>query len=759
MMEVRLVPPDAANAETRSRDATKPRLREGSPYPLGATWTGLGVNFALFSATATKVELCLFDDSGEKEIERIELPEYTDEVWHGFVPDARPGTIYGYRVHGPYEPENGHRYNPHKLVLDPYAKAVVGQLRFGPELFGYKLESGDDRTFDERNSAPLMLKCRVVDQAFTWGEVRPPNVSWDRTIVYELHVRGFTKLHPDVPEPLRGTFRGLGHPSVVDYLRRLGVTAVELLPIHNFVDDSYLLDKGLVNYWGYNTIGFFAPERRYASVPDFAFSEFKEMVARLHDAGIEIILDVVYNHTAEGNERGPTLSFKGIDNASYYRLQPDQRRYYINDTGTGNTFNLSHQRVLQMVTDSLRYWVEDMRVDGFRFDLGTILGREPCGFDENGGFLNSCRQDPVLSSVKLIAEPWDCGPGGYQVGGFPPGWAEWNDQYRDVMRRFWKGDDGMLAPFGARLTASGDIFNRRGRKPWASVNFVTAHDGLTLNDVVSYSDKHNEANGEDNRDGHNANYSWNHGAEGPTDDPEVCALRQRQKKNMLATLLLSQGTPMITAGDEFGRTQRGNNNAYCQDNEISWVNWDWNEDDAELCRFVQRLIELQLNYAVLRRSRFFTGEWNDAIGVCDATWLDPQGLVMGPEQWSDTRARCLGVVFDGRAQATGILKRGSDATMLLIVNAHHDVVLFKLPRVAAGRAWLKLIDTNLDHVEDEIGAVRLKFGHVYNVTGRSLLLFRLLHSRRQNPTPPSRTAPKLTYTPPSFQPSKQPQVA
>ena len=754
MMEVRLVPSDAANAETRSRDATKPRLREGSPYPLGATWTGLGVNFALFSASATKVELCLFDDQGEKEIERIELPEFTDEVWHGFVPDARPGTIYGYRVHGPYEPENGHRYNPNKLVLDPYAKAVVGKLRFGPELFGYKLESFDDRTFDERDSAPLMLKCRVVDPAFTWGQVRTPNVPWDRTIVYELHARGYTKLHPDVPEPLRGTFRGLGHPSVVDYLRKLGVTAVELLPIHTFVDEPYLLDKGLVNYWGYNTISFFAPERRYASVPDFAFSEFKEMVARLHDGGIEVILDVVYNHTAEGNERGPTLSFKGIDNASYYRLLPDQRRYYINDTGTGNTFNLSHQRVLQMVTDSLRYWVEEMHVDGFRFDLGTILGREPCGFDENGGFLDSCRQDPVLSSVKLIAEPWDCGPGGYQVGGFPPGWAEWNDQYRDVMRRFWKGDDGMLAPFGARLTASGDIFNRRGRKPWASVNFVTAHDGLTLNDVVSYNDKHNEANGEDNRDGHNANRSWNHGTEGPTDDPEICALRQRQKKNLLGTLLLSQGTPMLTAGDEFGRTQRGNNNAYCQDNEISWVDWNFGPDGETLREFVARLTELRRDYAVLRRTRFFIGEWNEEIGVRDLTWLTPAGAEMTAEQWADPFAKCMGALLDGRAQATGIRKRGSDTTMLLIVNAHHDVVLFTLPRVAAGRAWLRLIDTNLDHVEDEIGAVRLKFGHVYNVTGRSLLLFRLL-----NPTPPSRTAPKLTYTPPSFQPYKQPSTA
>jgi glycogen operon protein len=726
------------------------------------------VNFALFSANATKVELCLFDDHGEKEVERIELPEFTDEVWHGFLPDAEWGTIYGYRVHGPYEPENGHRYNPNKLVLDPYAKAIIGQLLFGPELFGYKFESGDDRTFDERDSAPLMLKCQVIDPAFTWGNVRAPTVPWDRTIIYQLHVRGFTKLHPDVPEPLRGTFRGLNHPSVVDYLCKLGVTAVELLPIHTFVDDVDLLDKGLVNYWGYNPISFFAPERRYSSTPHSALSELKTMVARLHDAGMEVILDVVYSHTAESNELGPTLSFKGIDNASYYRLLPDQRRYYINDSFTGNTLNLSHQRVLQMVTDSLRYCVEEIRVDGFRFDLGTILGREPYGFEEGGGFLASCSQDPMLSSVKLIAEPWDYDrrhdrvdllrtptrgftpagqrqvqlkllwrPGGYQVGGFPPGWAEWNSQYRDVMRRFWKGDEGLLAPFGARLTASGDIFNRRGRKPWASVNFITTHDGFTLNDVVSYDNKHNGANGEGNRDGHNANYSWNHGAEGPTDDPGIRTLRQRQKKNFLATLLLSQGTPMLTAGDEFGRTQQGNNNAYCQDNEISWVNWNWDEDGADLHRFVQRLTELRLNYAVLRRSRFFTGEWNEAIGVCDSTWLDPQGLVMGPKQWSDTRARCLGVVFDGRAQATGIRKRGSDATMLLIVNAHHDVVLFTLPRVAAGRAWLRLIDTNLDEVEDELEAVRLKFGHVYNVTGRSALLFRLLRSRRQYPTPPS----------------------
>ncbi|WP_157223320.1 glycogen debranching protein GlgX [Rhodovulum sp. PH10] len=750
------MPPASAAPARSARALAVSRIREGSPHPLGATWTGVGVNFALFSAHATKVELCLFDDAGETELERIELPEYTDEVWHGFLPDARPGTVYGYRVHGPYEPENGHRFNPNKLVLDPFAKAVVGRIVWGPELFGYRLETEDDTTYDERDSAAHMMKGRVVDPAFTWGDVRPPKVPWDRTVIYEMHVRGFTKLHPELPEPMRGTFRGLGHPSVVEYLQKLGVTTVELLPIHTFVDDSYLLDKGLVNYWGYNTIAFFAPARRYAAVPDFAFAEFKEMVARLHDAGIEVILDVVYNHTAEGNERGPTLSFKGIDNASYYRLLPDQHRYYINDTGTGNTLNLSHQRVLQMVTDSLRYWVQEMQVDGFRFDLGTILAREPYGFDEGGGFLDSCRQDPVLESVKLIAEPWDCGPGGYQVGRFPPGWAEWNDQYRDVVRRFWKGDEGMLAPFGSRLTASGDIFNRRGRKPWASVNFVTAHDGFTLNDVVSYDDKHNEANGEDNRDGHNANYSWNHGAEGPTDDPEILTLRHRQKKNFLATLLLSQGTPMITAGDEFGRTQQGNNNAYCQDNEISWVNWSWSEDDTQLVHFVQRLTELRRNYAVLRRNRFFTGEWNEDIGVCDATWITPHGVVMGPEQWSDGNARCLGVVLDGRAQASGIRKRGSDATMLLIVNAHHDVVLFTLPQVTGGRAWLRLIDTNLDYTEDELDAVRLKFGHVYHVTGRSLLLFRLLRSRRQNPTPATKNAPRLDRVPAEHQPTEQP---
>jgi isoamylase len=706
------------------------RLREGLPFPLGATWNGLGVNFAIFSAHASKVELCLFDDLGQKETERIELPEYTDEVWHGFLPEARPGTIYGYRVHGPYQPDSGHRFNPNKILLDPYAKAIVGELKWHPALFGYKLESGDDRSFDERDSVDFMPRCRVIDPAFTWGEERRSRTPWERTIIYELHVRGYTRLHAEVPEPLRGTFRGLIDHDVITHLRELGITAVELLPVHSYVNDSYLTDKGLSNYWGYNTIAFFAPERRYASVPEFAFSEFKEMVARLHDARIEVILDVVYNHTAEGNERGPTLSFKGIDNASYYRLMPDQRRYYINDTGTGNTLNLSHQRVLQMVTDSLRYWAQEMHVDGFRFDLGTILAREPYGFDESGGFLDSCRQDPILSSVKLIAEPWDLGPGGYQVGRFPPGWAEWNDRFRDTVRAYWRSDS-VLPDLATRIAASSDLFNRRGRKPWSSINFITAHDGFTLNDLVSYNDKHNEANGEQNRDGSSNNRSSNYGVEGPTRERAIMELRERQKRNFLATLLFSQGTPMLLAGDEFGRTQQGNNNAYCQDNEISWVSWRHDDDAEALIAFTARLIELLQQYPVLRRSRFLTAEWNEELGVKDSTWLTPAGPEMTPDNWRDANARCLGLLLDGRAQTSGIRRRGSDATLLLIVNAHHDVVPFSLPEVKGGRDWTRLIDTNLPERDDDPDEhVRFPFNHVYQVTGRSLLLFLLRQTRR-----------------------------
>jgi glycogen operon protein len=699
------------------------RFREGSPIPRGATWDGLGVNFSLFSANATKVELCLFDEAGRTELERIELPEYTNEVWHGYLPEARPGTIYGYRVHGPYDPRNGHRFNSNKLLLDPYAKAHTGALRWDNALFGYTIGARDaDLSFDRRDSARFMPKCRVIDPAFTWGRERRPDVQWDRTIVYEAHVRGFTKLHPAVPENLRGTFSGLGRKEVVDYIRSLGITSVELLPIHAFVNDRHLLDKGLTNYWGYNTISFFAPDPRYSAVPAFVFSEFKEMVARLHDAGLEVILDVVYNHTAEGNERGPTLSFRGIDNASYYRLLPDEPRYYINDTGTGNTLHLSHPSVLQMVTDSLRYWVTEMHVDGFRFDLGTVLARQHDGFDASHGFLQSCLQDPVLSSVKLIAEPWDIGPGGYQVGGFPPGWAEWNDKFRDTVRSFWKGDEGKLAGMATRLAASADYFAGRGRRPWSSINFVTSHDGFTLHDLVSYNDKHNETNAEGNQDGHSDNHSWNHGTEGPTDDPEIVTLRNRQKRNVLATLLLAQGTPMLLAGDEFGRTQHGNNNAYAQDNTISWVDWNLADDGAALVEFVRRVIALRQAFAILRRSRFLTGEYNADLDVKDVRWLTPVATDLAPEQWQDGNARCFGMLMDGRAQATGIKRPSMDATVLLVLNAYHDVVRFRLPEVVGGQTWRCLLDTN---VPDRDATPRFQSGAEYEVTGRSLLLFAL----------------------------------
>jgi glycogen operon protein len=700
--------------------AVRSRVREGQPVPLGATWDGIGVNFALFSANATKVELCIFDIDGTTEVERITLPEYTNEVWHGYLPDARPGTVYGYRVHGPYDPANGHRFNPNKLLIDPYARQLVGEVEWNEALFGYKVGAPDgDLSFDERDSARYVPKCRVIDPAFTWGEERKPKTPWQRTIIYETHVRGYTMRHPGVPEHFRGTFSGMMSPEVIEYIANLGVTAVELLPVHAFVDDDYLVQKGLRNYWGYNTIAFFAPKPRYLATP--FVNEIKEMVSHFHDRGIEVILDVVYNHSAEGNELGPTLSFKGIDNASYYRLAPD-KRYYINDTGTGNTINLSHQGVLKMVTDSLRYWATEMRIDGFRFDLATILAREPHGFDEGGGFLDSCRQDPVLSGVKLLAEPWDCGPGGYQVGHFSPGWAEWNDRYRDTMRAYWRGDEGKLPELAARFSGSADLFNRRGRRPTASVNFITAHDGFTLNDLVSYNDKHNEANGEDNKDGHSHNLSNNYGLEGPTDDPEVRRIRFRQMRNFLATLLFSQGTPMILAGDEFARTQQGNNNAYAQDNEISWLDWDAIDDEARaLTGFTRQLIKLRQDLPVFRRNRFLTGTFDVELQVKDVTWISPTGAELTPEQWSDSKARSLGVLLDGRAQATGIRKRGHDVTVLLLLNAYHEPVEFTLPAGQGGSAWDCLVDTN----EPEAEKTRFAFRKKYLVTGRSLVLFQL----------------------------------
>ena len=695
------------------------RIHEGLPTPLGATWDGIGVNFAVFSANATKVELCLFDAGGERELERIELPEYTDEIWHGYLPDARPGTIYGYRVHGPYDPQNGHRFNPNKLLLDPYAKAHVSRLEWAHEVFGYTIGGeGDDLSFDERDSSRFVPKCRVIDPAFTWSRDRAPRIPWDRTIFYEMHIKGFTKLHPAVKADLRGTFAGLATEQVVDYVKSLGVTSVELLPIHAFLNDNHLLEMGLTNYWGYNTIGFFAADPRYFA--SGAIAEFKQMIAHLHDAGLEVILDVVYNHTAEGNERGPTLSFRGIDNASYYRLLPDNRRFYINDTGTGNTLNLSHPRVLQMVTDSLRYWALEMHVDGFRFDLATILAREPWGFDEGGGFLKSCRQDPVLSMTKLIAEPWDVGPGGYQVGRFPPGWAEWNDRFRDAARDFWKGDEGRVPELATRLAASGDSFDHRGRKPWASVNFITAHDGFTLNDLVSYNEKHNEANKENNQDGNSNNRSWNCGAEGPTEDVEIIALRERQKRNLLATLFLAQGTPMLLAGDEFGRTQGGNNNAYCQDNEISWLNWEIDDRGEALTNFVRTLAKLKSSFSILRRGRFLKSDLNEALQVKEITWINASGVEMQDGNWTDGNMRCFGMLLDGRAQVTGIKRIASDPTLLLVMNAYHDAVNFKIPEVAGGNRWRCFIDTN-DPEREELSLIST--GEEYQATGRSLLVF------------------------------------
>jgi isoamylase len=700
----------------------KTKIQEGLPYPRGGTWDGKGTNFAVFSANATKVEVCIFDKAGAQELDRIELPEYTDQIWHGYLADIRPNTVYGYRVHGPYAPDAGHRFNPNKLLLDPYACAHLGELKWNPAVYGYKMESGDDTTFDERDSAPFMPKCIVVDPGFDWkGQPLHRQVPWDDTIIYETHVKGFTKLHPGVPQRLRGTYAGLGSKKAVEYIKSLGVTSVELMPIHTFVNDSYLLDKGLTNYWGYNSIGFFAPDPRYAMDRGGSLLEFKEMVSNFHDAGLEVILDVVYNHTAEGNQLGPTLSFKGIDNASYYRLLPDKKRLYINDTGTGNTLNLSHSRVIQMVTDSLRYWVEQTHVDGFRFDLGTILAREPNGFDNQSGFLKACSQDPVLGTVKLIAEPWDCGPGGYQVGAFPPGWAEWNDKFRDHVRDFWRGQ-AAASVITPRLCASGDFFNRQGRKAWASVNFLTAHDGFTLNDVVSYNEKHNEANGESNRDGSSDNRSWNCGAEGPTEDPAINAFRQRQMRSMLGTLLLAQGTPMIVAGDEFARTQRGNNNAYCQDNEISWLDWNLAKQNQAQIAFVQRLTALRHKYPVLRRSRFLTGEYNEELKVKDVTWINANGTEMQGSQWADASMRCLGMLMDGRAQTSGVKQLGHDATLLLVLNVYQDVVQFTLPKCVGGDQWSLLLDTNIP--EQPEGNI-FKMETPYAVTAHSLLLFEL----------------------------------
>jgi len=695
----------------------------GAPYPRGATWDGEGVNFALFSENATQVELCLFDPTGRHEVQRIVLREQTDMIWHCYLPEARPGLIYGYRVHGPHDPNNGHRFNPHKLLIEPYAKDIVGPLTWHDALFGYRVGHADeDLSFDNRDNAHHMPKCRVIDPAFTWGDDRPPNVPWHEMVIYELHVRGFTKNHPDVPPALRGTYAGLATAPVIEHLKRLGVTSVELMPTHALVDDRHLVDQGRRNFWGYNSIGYFAPEPLYSA--SGSFKEFKTMVKTLHSAGIEVILDVVYNHTAEGNHLGPTLSFKGIDNSVYYRLVGDAPRFYMDYTGCGNTLNMQHPRVLQMIMDSLRYWVLEMHVDGFRFDLASALAREMHAVDRLGAFFDILHQDPVLSQVKLIAEPWDLGEGGYQVGNFPLGWAEWNDRYRDCMRAYWKGDGGLIGEFATRLTGSSDLYARNGRRPYASINFVTAHDGFTLEDLVSYDEKHNEANGEDNRDGNDDNRSWNHGAEGPTGDPDILALRARQKRNLLATLLLSQGVPMLLAGDELGRTQQGNNNAYCQDNEISWVDWELSDADRELTEFVARLIRLRREHPVFRRRHFFQGREIRGAGTKDIHWLKPDGSEMSDEEWAHDFAKSLGVFLSGESlgevDARGRAIR--DDNFILLFNAHHERIDFRLPVLCAGCVWRVDLDTHWH--AGLTGDGDFAGGDTYPLEGRTLALLR-----------------------------------
>jgi len=668
------------------------RVEPGTAYPLGATWDGKGVNFALFSAHAERVELCLFDSSGRREIGRVPLPEYTDEVWHGYLPDARPGTLYGYRVYGPYDPARGHRFNHHKLLLDPYAKSLQGRLLWSDAHFGYHIgHRRADLSFDRRDNARGMPKCAVVDSSYSWTSDRRPETPWPQTVVYELHVRGFTMKHEAIPVPLRGTFAGMSTPAAIDHLVRLGITAVELLPVHGFVDDRPLVEKQLVNYWGYNSIAFFAPDPRYLATGHV--DEFKTMVRHLHDAGIEVILDVVYNHTAESNELGPTLSFRGIDNLSYYRLAADDPRRYEDFTGCGNTLRLAHPRVMQLVVDSLRYWVEEMHVDGFRFDLATTLARNAKGeFDPESSFLNLLRQDPVLAQVKLIAEPWDLGPEGYRVGGFPPGWSEWNDRYRDTVRRFWKGDGGLIGELASRVAASRDIFGHRGRRPRSSVNFITAHDGFTLRDLVSYSAKHNEANREENRDGSDSNNSWNGGAEGPTDDPAVLEVRERQQRNFLATLLLSEGTPMLLAGDELGNSQGGNNNAYCQDNEIGWLDWTGPQaKNPTLIDFVRRLIALRRRHPALTRDRFLTGDPEGENGLKDVTWLAPEGREKTASDWNYPDARCLSYLLSGEAPKARPDTIGDP--LLVVLNAHHEPMSYLAPRLEGIDGWRWLIDT------------------------------------------------------------------
>lgn len=676
-------------------------LRQGHPYPLGANWDGEGTNFAIFSEHGEKVDLCLFDPSEPKrEIARRTLTEKTDFVFHGYIPGVTPGMLYAYRVHGPWEPEAGHRFNASKLVLDPYAKAITGDFEWCDEMFAYRMGGNEDLEMDDRDNADFMPRCVVVDDAFDWSGDQPINRPMSETIIYEVHVKGFSKLWEVLPEKLRGTYAGLGSDEAIAYFKKLGITAVEVLPIHHFVNDSFLAGRGLTNYWGYSTIGYFAPESRFSSsgTAGQQVSEFKEMVKRLHAAGLEVILDVVYNHTAEGNHLGPSLSFKGIDNASYYRRVAHSPRHYMDYTGTGNTLNMQQPRVLQVVMDSLRYFTTECHVDGFRFDLASTLAREWHEVDKRGGFFDIIHQDPVLQSVKLIAEPWDVGEGGYQIGNFPVGWSEWNGKYRDCVRSYWKGDGSQVSELAARLTGSSDLYEHDGRRPYASINFIVAHDGFTLHDLVSYNDKHNEANGEDGKDGDNNNHSWNCGAEGPTDDEGVNTLRRRQKRNFLATLLLSQGVPMICGGDEYGRTQQGNNNAYCQDNEVSWFSWNRTADEDTQTDFTSRLIALRKEHPIFRRPKFFQGREVLDTGVKDIIWITPAGSEMGEEDWAASFAKTFGVLLNGDAVDVCDWdgKPVTDDTFLMLLNASHEAVDFTLPSHPAFR-WSVVIDTTVEN--------------------------------------------------------------
>ncbi|MFD7658055.1 glycogen debranching protein GlgX [Actinosynnema sp. NPDC059797] len=696
----------------------------GTPYPLGASYDGVGTNFTLFSEVADYVELCLFDDDGTET--RVRLPEVDGFVHHGYLLGVGPGQKYGYRVHGPHDPERGLRCNPNKLLIDPYAKAITGAVKWHESLFGYPFGSPEER--NDQDSAGHVPLSVVVNPFFDWANDRPPKTPYNETVIYEAHVKGLTMLHPEVPQRLRGTYAGLAHPAVIEHLKGLGVTAIELMPVHQFISDHGLEQKGLRNYWGYNTIGFFAPHEGYAALPENAgqVQEFKGMVRALHEANIEVILDVVYNHTAEGNHLGPTLSMRGIDNQAYYRLVDDEQKFYMDYTGTGNSLNVRSPHTLQLIMDSLRYWVTEMRVDGFRFDLAATLAREFYDVDRLSTFFDLVQQDPVVSQVKLIAEPWDVGPGGYQVGNFPPLWTEWNGKYRDTVRDFWRGEPATLGEFASRITGSSDLYKDDGRRPYASINFVTAHDGFTLNDLVSYNDKHNEANGEDGRDGADDNRSWNCGVEGPTDDPEVNELRARQRRNMLATLLLSQGVPMLLHGDELGRTQQGNNNAYCQDTELSWVDWSLVEKNRDLVEFTAALTEFRKQHPVLRRRRFFQGKpIRKGDELRDIAWFTPAGEEMQEQNWDDGFGKCIVVFLNGEG-IPDLDQRGMrvlDDSFLLAFNAHHEDIEITLPEPGYGPQWTVVVDTATGAVvTPELGEDPIPAGGRLTVTSRSLVV-------------------------------------